>query len=439
MAEDLATGINTYLRAHPDERLRVIAEAEAMGVHEVPWSQVNSGLGRDLAICYCFPPDNDTSGMVAAKRIRERGVVTDVVSHDLSRLRDVDWQSLRVPGEFLGRRHVVRGRASFTGWSHIPPFVEEALATVEQWETEQGAYATVYSRAMAVASHYAAALLKVRRPEIRWTAEFSDPMRFNLHGKERPDDVVWDWLSHELADAMRAAGHEPVLHPEEGLRLFEWVERLVYALADDIIFTNDHQRQLMLDHCDDPELARRALAISEVHAHPPLPRSFYDLAPVDLDRRHDAVHLAYFGAFYDTRHLGDLVQGLLRLRQSEREHVRLHVYTPDPTELTLRLARLGLAGTVSAHPYKPVLEFLNLTTQFDVLVVDDARTTDCHDLNPYLPSKVADYAGSGTPIWAIYEPGSVMSSMPFDHRSRLGDVDEAHLVLQRLIRGRVTR
>jgi hypothetical protein len=439
VGEDLAAGINSYLRAHPSERAHVVAEAEAMGVREVPWSQVNAGMARDLAICYCFPPDNDTSGMVAAKRIRERGVVTDVVSHDLSRLRDVDWQSLRVPGDFLGRRHAVRGRASFTGWSHIPPFVEEALATVAQWEAEQGPYDTVYSRAMAVGSHYAAALLKVRRPEIRWTAEFSDPMRVNLHGKERPDDVVWDWLSHELADAMRAAGYQPVLHPGEGLRLFEWVERLVYALADDIIFTNDHQRRLMLDHCDDPGLVRRALSISQVHAHPALPRTFYDLAPVALDRRHDAVHLAYFGAFYDTRHLGDLVQAMLRLPQRDRDHVRLHVYTPDPSRLTLQLTRLGLAGSVTAHAYKPVLEFLHLTTQFDVLVAEDARTTECHDLNPYLPSKVADYAGSGTPVWVIYEPGSVMSTMPFDHRSALGDVDDAYRVLQGLIRDRVAQ
>ena len=173
----------------------------------------------------------------------------------------------------------------------------------------------------------------------------------------------------------------------------------------------------MLDHCDDPELARRALAISEVHAHPLLPRSFYDLAPVDLDRT--PARCTWPTSEPSTTRATSVTscQGLLRLRQHEREHVRLHVYTTHPRELTLQLARLGLAGTVPAHPYRPVLEFLNLTTQFDVLVVDDARTADCHDVNPYLPSKVADYVGSGTPVWAIYEPGSVLSSLQFDHRS----------------------
>ena len=103
--------INAYLREHPDEHARVAADATALGLAQVPWTWVNEGLARDLAICYCFPPDLDTSGLVAAKRLRERGVVTDVVSQDLSRLRTVDPASLQMAGEFLGRTRVVGGRA----------------------------------------------------------------------------------------------------------------------------------------------------------------------------------------------------------------------------------------------------------------------------------------------------------------------------------------
>ena len=91
----------------------------------------------------------------------------------------------------------------------------------------------------------------------------------------------------------------------------------------------------------------------------------------------------------------------------EREQLCLHVYTADPDELALEIARAGLAGTVRVAPYLPFLEFLNLTTQFDVLVVNDAATEAHHGVNPYLPSKVADYVGSGTPVWAICEEGSV--------------------------------
>jgi hypothetical protein len=242
--------------------------------------------------------------------------------------------------------------------------------------------------------------------------------------------VVSDWLSDELRTAMRGAGFEPA----EELRVFGWSERLVYALADEIVFTNPHQRDLMLGYCEDPALVQRARSVAQVHSHPVLPARYYEFAPVDIDCPRNAVHLAYFGVFYGTRDLGDLVSALVRLRQEEREQLCLHVFTPEPDKLALEMVRVGLAGTVRVAPYKPVLEFLNLTTQFDVLVVNDATTAAHHSLNPYLPSKVADYVGSGTPVWAIYEEGSMLASLDFAHRSRLGDVEQALTVLRSLIR-----
>ena len=50
-------------------------------------------------------------------------------------------------------------------------------------------------------------------------------------------------------------------------------------------------------------------------------------------------------------------------------------------------------------PYVRYLEFLNLTTKFDCLIVNDAATGASHARNPYLPSKWADYRGAGTPVW----------------------------------------
>jgi glycosyltransferase involved in cell wall biosynthesis len=424
--------VNYYLHRYPEDHAQVVADVAAHGLREVPWSSINEGLARDLAICYCFPPDLDTSGVVAAKRLRERGVVTDVISHDLSRLRTVDPNSKRIAEEVLGRTHVVTGVASFSNWKAVPPFVEETWGTVLEWERRQGLYRSVYSRAMAVNAHYAAALVKLRRRHIEWVAEFSDPLKLNPLGEVRMGDVGKDWLSEELARGVQAAGFEVGPDPA----LFEWAEHLAYALADRIVFTNAAQMELMLGYCCDDRLVRRVRSIAEVRPHPTLPRRFYDMLPAQLPRSDDVVNLAYFGVFYSTRDLGDVVRALVRLRQDERERVRLHVFTSNPDVLTLQVVRAGLAGVVKVHPFVPVLEFLNLTTQFDVLVVDDAATAQHHGRNPYLPSKVADYMGSGTPVWAICEPGSVMSSLDLEVTSPLGDVDAALTVLRSLIAAR---
>jgi glycosyltransferase involved in cell wall biosynthesis len=429
LARGQATWINEYLRSHPDERDRVVSDVLALGLQDFPWAVVNHGLARDLAVCYAFPPAQDTSGIVAAKRLRERGVVTDVISKDLSRLRNIDPGAHTVTGDVLGRTHVVPGPASFTGWRTVPEFAAEAWRTVEAWERLQGPYRTVYSRAMAVASHFAAALVKVRRPAILWTAEFSDPLKINAEGVERVGDVPEDWLSAELRTAMLAAGHEP----GDPLRAFDWAERLTYALADRIVFTNHHQLELMLGYCDDARLVERVRSIAEVRHHPVLPPEFYALGSTTFDGAPDRVHLAYFGVFYATRDLGDVVAGLGLLRQDERESLRLHVFTDKPDRLRLQVARAGLVGTVRVRPYVPVLEFLHLTTQFDVLVVNDAMTSAHHARNPYLPSKLADYAGSGTPVWAICEDGSALSTAGHDYTSRLGDPEAAAAVLRRLV------
>lgn len=427
--------VNAYLRAHPQQHAAVVGEAAALDLQEAPWEAVNQGLARDLALCYNFPPDVDTSGMVAAKRLRERGEVVDVVSQQLSGLRARDPRTLELAEEVLGRTLRVTTEPSLRDWWGITPYAEQAWQFVLEQEQAQGPYRSVYSRAMGVGSPFAAALVKLRRPDIEWVAEFSDPLFVGLVGERRLSYVSDDWLSAELAVGMQAAGFEV----GERLQVFDWAERISYALADRIVFTNELQMEMMLDQCTDPALVARARQRAEIHAHPRLPERFYHRAEGTLERTEDAVHLAYFGIFYATRDLGVLVEAVARLSWQERRHVRLHVYTSRPDELTLQVVRRGLAGVVTAHRYVPVLEFLNLTTKFDVLVVNDAVTADIHGVNPYLPSKLSDYAGSGAPVWAIFEPGSTMSAMDLDYSSPVADVDAALDVLRSLLTARAAR
>ena len=66
-------------------------------------------------------------------------------------------------------------------------------------------------------------------------------------------------------------------------------------------------------------------------------------------------------------------------------------------------------------------KFLNATTQFDILIVNDVITNDNFKINPYLPSKVSDYLNSGSDIWAFYENKSTLSKMNFKYKSRIND------------------
>jgi hypothetical protein len=425
-----AEAIRDFLARHPERHAEVVAQVHAREIRNLPWDVVNNGLARDLAILYCFLPSIDTSALVAARRLRERGVVTDVISQNLSHLRRIDDSSVRIVEEIIDESRVLPGRRRFGRWSAVRGFVEETLANVAELEAAKGPYASVYSRAMAVHSHFAAAILKLRSPEIRWVAEFSDPIFHNAYGDLRLAELKEDWLHAELAAGLRRAGYAV----PEGLRLYEWDELIVYALADEIIFTNQHQLDFMLGYAADRELATRAAGVSRVSHHPVPDPALYDAAHPAYELDPARVHLGYFGNFDLNRDLTDIAGALNGLTVAERAKVQLHVFTTEVDKLRLDTLERGLADVVTVHPMFGYLAYLNLITRFDVLLINDYATSPHYVPNPYLPAKLADYLGSGSQIWAMYEAGSVLSTVPVDYASELGDAAASADVLRQVIR-----
>ena len=430
LGEGQTTAIRGYLDVHPEADVRIRRDIRARGMSDViPWKVINRGTAGDLAILFLFTPYLDTSALVAARRIRARGVITDVISQDLDEIRDKDGSSQKVASEFLDETVVIPGAANFEHWHVIRSFAERTLVHVDRLQNQKGQYLSLYSRAMAPPSHFAAAIVKLRNPGIVWTAEFSDPMMINAYGEERVGDVEDDWLTDELRAGIQAAGfEEPATR-----RMFAWTELIAYALADKILFTNEHQQRYMIGYCRDRALAQRAEAISSFEHHPTLPERFYHATPVHYPLVEGVVHVAYFGVFYQSRGLTEVVDALEKLSGGERQRIRLHVFTNKPHQLEIESLQRDLTDVITVRPYFPFLQFLNLTLKFDALIVNDYATADHRDLNPYLPSKISDYRGSGTPVWSIVEPGSVLSSMDTDFTSTLGDPVGALRVLRELL------
>ena len=426
----VAARLNAGLRRDPDRHGEVLDALRAQRVgDDFPYDVLNGHVARDLAVLYASAPYADTSALVSARRIRARAVVVDVVSHSLEGKRGIDPSADRVAGEYLARRHEVGGPPGEFDWEPIGRFCEEGLRVVEAWVEEVGPYRTVYSRTMWPASHVLAALVAARWPGTRWIAEFSDPQQWNPYGTRREPAAEDDALWQELAAALRARGTAP---PEDR-NIGHLVELLAYTLADEVVFTNDRQKEFMLGYLQEQDLLPAIEAKAVVSRHPTLPSEFYDL--VDSEYRPPAgrVNVGYFGAFYPTRGLREVLGAFERLGDGERDQVRLHIFTPRPKRTRRRLQEFGLRGRVRVRPAVDYLESLRLTRMVDVLLVNDANTRESYPCNPYLPSKWSDYVGSGTDIWAVVEEGSVLSDMDVKYRSVLGDVDGALGQLRRMI------
>src|SRR5690606_12420211 len=88
---------------------------------------------------------------------------------------------------------------------------------------------------------------------------------------------------------------------------------------------------------------------------------------------------------------------------------------------------------IVVNPYVSFFEFLNLTLKFDCLIVNDAETKNIKSINPYLPSKLSDYQGSGNKVWGICEEGSILSKTDLDHKSEFNDVKTIIKVINSLM------
>lgn len=425
-----ADRIGDYLRKQPSDHHRVVAALDHRPIFHFPYHRMNGDRARTLAIAYAFPPYADTSAVVTAKRVRARGELVDVIYNAMDRIRDTDETLQRIAGPFTGNRALLRTPSWFSDWLAMEQFAVAGLDVVEDWVTRKGPYHHVYSRAHFAASHFLAAAYKLRNPAVRWRAEFSDPLSRDVAGQVRGTMVTEGRLLAELTRGLRAAGQPRPDSPN----CFAWCEWLGYVLADELVFTNSHQLEYMLGYCPDREVAAMAREKAVISPHPTLPAEFYAMVDHEYPLADGVAHLAYFGNFYATRGLDDVLAALAAADPATRARLRVHVFTTRPSELDRRARELGVSDFVRVGRYVRYLEFLSLTTRFDCLIVNDAATGGSHGRNPYLPSKWADYRGSGAPVWGLVEAGSELSRQPLDYSSPIGQVDAAGEILSLIAR-----
>lgn len=418
--------VKRYLESHEHEAESCVALIRSMRLHAFPFHLINQGKAKDLVIAYCFPPYVDTSACVMAKRIRAAGQIVDVVQNDMAKVRKLDDSLNLIASDLIAGRKIIKSPTTFANWAGIEEFAKKTV----DWATREGAnYRAVYSRALWPASHFAAFLLKITRPEIKWISEFSDPVLYDLESKMRESD-----LSPEFLKKISTACREANVFPLETSNLYYWCEFLPYIFADEIVFTCENQRSYMLDSIADENVRQNAYVKSVISPHPVLGKEFYELSDVQYELNRQKVNLGYFGAFYSKRNLNEILVAMMRLSPEERERVVLHVFTEQPDDAKAFMRDVGLAEVVRVNPYLGYLDFLRVSTVFDVLIVNDSKVSSFKGINPYLPSKVSDYVGSGSDVWALVEEGSALSRMQnIKYRSTLDDHIEVLKTLREIL------
>lgn len=411
----------------PNESRSALQAIADLPLRGLPWGVLEEPVDT-IAVVANFAPYAGTAGLVAGKRIVNSGKRVDLISSVVSSRKRYE-KDLLMTEPYL-RNHMIHSQR-IRGDNDVDfrHFLDDVLSTIEFWQSNGAEYRNIYSRSMMPHSHIAAAAIKRKNPAWHWTAEFSDPNSVDAQGKERLAAFEDASVFPEF-DGWGTSEQQEMLFND--LRLYRWAELLPYFYADEVVFTNENQRMVMLQYA--PEEYRDSIrAKSVVVHHPTLPFGYYQLSEPDPITTDGKILLGYFGNFYDTRGLTEIIEALDHLEEAELCHFRLMIYTGSREERIYSGFPERVRQIMDIRPRLDYLKSLATMNRMDYLIVNDAATRGLFSTNPFLPSKVSDYRGSKARVWAIVENGSVLSQLKSDHSSVLGDMGGALRVLREIL------
>ena len=382
----------------------------------------------ELYISFLFPPAESVSGITVFKRIVENNKMVDVLQSQIKSPRHNELDNLI--DDYVSDRILVDVGCNNDWADCIFKSVKEGMKSIK------GDYKKIYSRSWLMSNHFLAYEYKMNHPEVYWTAEFSDPLIFNLDNEPKTyremiidDESYISKVNKEIINLNEDTGYDFKLI-ESGSTAYFIAEYFVYLFADKIIFTNENQRKVMLDQFP-VDVKSFVLDKSEIEMHPTLNDEFYHIKDVDLDLDENHINMAYFGNdYYSKRHFESLFYAVEALNHKYGDRIRVYLY------LSNRNMVKSLIPSERFIVKKPLeyLDFLNATTKFDVLIVNDLATNGNFEVNPYLPSKLSDYLGSGSDIWVLYEKESTLSGFDLKYKSDMADYNDCLETLVKILK-----
>lgn len=172
----------------------------------------------------------------------------------------------------------------------------------------------------------------------------------------------------------------------------------------------------MLDNFPYKKHINKTEYLNRIVPHPTLPKEYYKSNKINYKLDSKKVNFAYFGAFYKTRRLDDLVESLRsykinRYKYNNLKQPIVHIFTEQTESAKNMVKQEGLEEYFTINEYVNYFEFLVVSKAIDVLIVNDAKAKNVFGYNPYLPSKLSDYLGSKSKIWFFCEQGSAMDKL----------------------------
>lgn len=239
--------------------------------------------------------------------------------------------------------------------------------------------------------------LKVRRPHVKWIAQFSDP-----------------WAGNPLEQNWHARLWNSYFQPK------------MIEAADAILHSSTHSMDLMIHESRDKN---RQKFDSIGHCYDPA------LYPDPPERLPGKILVRHIGTLFGERSPEPLLKAIAKMLKRRPEYVgRLAVELIGKIEIGMlksKAAKQLPAGLVRSFFPVGYLQSLDYMKSADLLVLIEADVKN----NLFVPSKLFDYAGSGTPILGVVPPGAprdILASLGGWHAAP-GDIEGVSQALEQAL------
>ena len=233
--------INDYLENYPEDYTKVLKDILSYKFEFFPYKYLNEDISklnndkRELIISYAFPPTNTTTSNVVAKRILSEKKNVDVICASLDDMTK-DFTLEKVVLEYIVQKFTVKSNFS-TEWDNIKNFMNEGIKLINNYDR-------IYSRANFVHSHFLALEYKLNNPNTYWRAEFSDPLIYTFGNRHLSEKLEDENYIRRINKILKEKNLELITSDNDINAICEY---LTFIFADEIIFTNESQKDVMID------------------------------------------------------------------------------------------------------------------------------------------------------------------------------------------------
>lgn len=413
-----------------------------------------------LIISCCYLPYIDACAITVAKRIRTWGGIIDVISQDEENSKTKDHSLFAITEGFVNKHIAIKdSKINLANGTDMEGFAEKVLAQAISWHSlHNKKYDKLYSRALKAASHAAAIVYKTNFPEVKWLADFSDPVLYNMDNNKRVSPLSIDWYNKYIKGNLVLKGLDSNLIDNNN-NAYLWMELMPFILAEEVMFTNPNQMEFMLNKIlgnmpfkqdTNNELMQQIRKKCIIGAHPTLPKEFYSLGlssglssgpslSKDLIKqklsKDQKKKIAYFGLFYNQRNFNDIVNLVVRNKGNLEAYIFSNNIPKHFKQSSKKIGNIVLSDFIN------YFDFLASIDSYDAVIVIDSVVNHVLGTNPYLPSKFSDYMGAETPIWLMTEKDSYLDKLELIdnkfqgrsvYRSRIGDINN-HMKIWQII------